>query len=273
MKKLHFFFSFLLITLFLVRVENSSGQETISVTVLAFGDSITQGLARKYDGEGGVIRWGILEPPLGFTTTRWGYPIELDRIIEAQLPSVLPDGNPVSATVHNWGHMGFTSRDMLDCQEHPKNCIDTVLASNSSARFIMVLLGANDVYNPTIDHLETRFNLGEIIDKCRDAEIEPILGTLTPITDSHAPFRHSVVNEYYNPEIRALAEEKNVILADHYIAMDQNWEDFYTSGDGLHLSRRGNEKLADNWYKALVQSEQFKTPMVLNQVYFLLLDN
>jgi len=272
MKKLHYFFSFLLMTLFLVLPENSPGQETISVTVLAFGDSITQGLARKYDGEGGVIRWGILEPPLGFPTTSWGYPIELDKIIEAELPTFLNTEDPVSATVHNWGHMGFTSKDMLDCDEHPKNCIDTVLASNSNADFILILLGANDIYQG-IPSIDTSFNLGEIIAKCKDAEIEPILGTLTPITDSHAPFRHSVVNDNYNPEIRALAEEKQVLLADHYIAMDQDWGNLYTSGDGLHLSRRGNEKLADNWYKALVQSEQFKPPMVLNQIYFLLLDN
>ncbi|MBW1636587.1 MAG: SGNH/GDSL hydrolase family protein [Deltaproteobacteria bacterium] len=270
MKKLHSFLSFLLVITFLTLAENSAGQEIPPVIVLAFGDSITQGLARKYDGEGGIIRWGNLEPPMGRPTTNWGYPIELDKIIEAELPIFLDTGEPVSATVHNWGHMGFTSGDMLDCQDHPKNCIDTVLASNSSAGFILILLGANDIYQ-NIASIDTRFNLGQIIDKCREANIEPILGTLSPITDSHAPFPHYKVNDIYNLEIRDLALEKEVLLADHYVAMEEDWN-LYTSGDGLHLSRSGNEKMARTWYETLVQSEQFKTPP-LTQIYFLLLGN
>ncbi len=239
-----------------------SDAQVDAFTLLAVGDSITQGLARKYDGDGGKIVWGITSPRYGAVTTGWGYPIELDIIIETELPDLKGWRQPVSATVYNWGHMGFTSIDSLDCEKNPRDCLDTVLASHADtggADFILIMFGANDAAG-YISERTLRANLKLMIDKSRAAGVEPVLGTITPNTDKHAAFPVQNIAFFYNPQIRELATEENVLLADHYTSMVGNWKTLYTSGDGLHLSQTGNKKMARTWFEALSKSTLFDPP-------------
>ena len=267
MVKVIFVFVFLLLTGAGALVSADTGK--LHLTVLAFGDSITQGLASRYDGEGRKIVWGILNPPLGRPTNDWGYPIALDKRIESSLQNDLGLSQAVTVSVFNWGHSGWTSLDALDI-ERPQNCIDTVLGSQP-ADFILLLFGANDLYHG-LSSKTTKFNLEQMINKSISAGVEPIIGTITPNTHKYAPFRRSAIEEFYNPVIRSLADEKGILLADHYEAMVQDWNLLWTSGDGLHLSREGNEKMADTWYASLIKSEFFVVPPLISPVMLLLLD-
>ncbi len=234
------------------------------LTLIAFGDSITQGLARDYDGEGGYITWGILKPPFGGRVYQeWGYEWYLESIIESELP--------MPSTIYNWGHMGFTTVDALSCTDQPNNCLDTVLMSSSAeqAQLLLLMFGANDVYphhGISIDAFI--FNLRQIIEKTRSYGIEPVLATITPNTNKDRWFDKEIINNW-NVRIRQLAVEEDVVLADHYSVMETDWKEF-TSGDGLHLSALGNEKMARTWYDAILNSKTLN-PKTMNPGVFDLL--
>ncbi len=244
--------------------------EITHLNISAFGDSITQGLARTYiiDDEGhisGYAVWGITEPQYGAVRRDWGYEIELDGLIEQHL-------YPLGATVFNWGAAGYTTVDALDCEKKKENCIDTVLSSTPSP-VILLMFGANDVYPLHAISIDTFiFNLGQLIDKSRNYGVEPILGTITPNTNLKKGFPGTIIEQSWNPRIRELAEEKKVVLADHYAAMVTGWNG-YTSGDGVHLNRYGNAKMAETWYEALLKSSTLNPPHFESGSILLLLLN
>lgn len=230
------------------------------LTILAFGDSITQGYARDEDGN----EYGILEPPRGARIDWWGYEIELEIMIEDTFGSG-------TSSIYNWGYHGLRSDEALRCDDD-WDCIDDVLLSRDDADMILILLGANDLYHG-VSHTATKYNLSEMIDKSIARNVEPILGTITPNTSGSPLFDPSRINEDYNPLIRELAQEKGVLLADHYEEMIADWDSLYTSGDGLHLNEAGNYKLAENWFDALVQSDFFEhfQPVRIAPILYLLL--
>lgn len=229
------------------------------LNVLAFGDSITQGYARDAEG----YEYGILEPPRGARVEKWGYEIHLETMIEGTFGSG-------TSSIYNWGYHGLRSDEALRCDED-WDCIDDVLLSRD-ADMILIMLGANDLYNG-ISHTATKFNLSAMIDKSVAQNVEPILGTITPNTSDSPLVESSWVNDHYNPLIRELAQEKNVLLADHYKAMVAEWDLIFTSGDGLHLNDDGNYKLADTWYETIVQSDFFLNfqPFKISPILHLLL--
>ncbi|MEA2115039.1 MAG: GDSL-type esterase/lipase family protein [Thermodesulfobacteriota bacterium] len=236
------------------------------LTILAFGDSITQGFARDADGE----EYGILEPPRGARIDWWGYEIKLEYMLEHTLGTG-------TSSIYNWGYHGLRSDSALRCDQD-WDCIDDVLASRE-ADMILILLGANDPYDG-ISASTTKYNLSEMIDKSRARGVVPVLGTITPNSSDEALFDPALINKSYNPLIRDLAEEKKVPLAEHYEAMDQNWDLLYTSGDGLHLNDEpGNKKLAQNWHKAIIKyltdpdPEPEPEPVILSPILYLLLND
>ena len=235
--------------------------EIDSLIIQAFGDSITQGFARDADGEIG----GILDPPRGARIDWWGYEIELEYMIEASLGSG-------TSSIYNWGAHGLRSDSALTCGQAGWDCIDVVLDSREEANMILIMLGANDLYNG-ISSPTTQSNLSEMIDKSRAQGVTPVLGTITP--NSSGDIDPALINDAYNPMIRELAEEKKVPLAEHYETMDENWASHYTSGDGLHLSEDGNYKLAQNWHKAIMKylTDPDPEPVIISPILHLLLND
>lgn len=225
------------------------------LTILAFGDSITQGYARDAYG----YEYGNLAPLRGDRTIEWGYEIELEILIEDTM-------GPGTSSVYNWGYHGLTTAGALDCY-HDWECIDDVLASRE-ADLILILLGANDL-NAGIPSTTTRFNLSMMIDKSRSHGVEPVLGTITPNTADNNIYPPQWINLYYNPMIRDLAREKGVPLAEHYEAMEQDWDSLYCSGDGIHLSATGNRKLAQTWHDII--NRRFINPVTIPPILHLLL--
>ena len=127
--------------------------------ILAFGDSITQGV--KIDSDGN--KTGILSPPAGVRTSD-GYEPELELLAQT---------TPDTVYVYNWGYGGERTNVGLDR-------IDSALASRR-AQYILIMEGTNDIL-AGISTATTIFNLSQMIVKSRNALVEPILATVTPCT-------------------------------------------------------------------------------------------
>ncbi len=182
--------------------------------ILAFGDSITSG--RPYtDIVGGGRR------PYG------GY--------EPVLEQLLSDDRR-EAYVYNWGYGGETTPTGV-------NRINSVLSSRKSD-YVLIMEGTNDQWFG-ISANTTAFNLGLMVDKCRDFGTIPILGNLTPAdrdTSNQIPL-------VYNPKIADIAQQKNAVLVDHYSAVVDRWDELHY--DSVHPNREGYEEIARMWHNTL----------------------
>ena len=165
--------------------------------ILAFGDSLTQGLKRDASG----VIWAFPNPVYGARTG--GY--------EPRLESLFSSQSGHTAFVYNWGVGGETSSGGV-------NRINSVLYSRF-ADYLLLLEGANDIY-AGISAGTTQFNLGIMIDRCRAKNVGPILGTVTPNTTHPNGY---LIPASMNPQIVTLANQKGVPLANLYNALASNW--------------------------------------------------
>ena len=211
------------------------------LSILAFGDSITQGY--KSDGHGTV--WGITSPPYGARVG--GYEPYLEGIFTGDARSL---GH--SAVVRNWGFAGEQTLTGV-------GRLHGILAGSSGIYdYCLIMEGANDLY-AGVSANATAFNLGLMVDSCRDFGATPILATITKNWNTAAGYLIPVA---YNPAIVKKAEEKKVLLADQYAMSQQYWYEVFT-GDQLHMNDRGDRRMAEVWFETLVQDSRFnrKTPV------------
>ena len=199
-----------------------------SLNVISFGDSITQGLKRTATG----FLYGITSHQNG-SVNIGGY--------QPYLNSKL-DSNLEASTVYNWGHGGDRSTDGV-------SRINGVLNSQS-ADYILIMFGANDLFHG-ISSSSTKANISTMVSRSRAKNVEPIISQITHNTFVNG--FNPAIRLDYNPKIQALANERNVPIALNYVAIDgPNWYAVpYHSGDQLHLSNAGNERLAQEWFDVL----------------------
>lgn len=195
--------------------------------ILAFGDSITQGLKRNSDGD----IYGIISKPDGARTSD-GYEPELEHDFATQ--------TNLTAYVYNWGSAGERTFEGV-------NRIDSVLNSRE-ADFILIMEGANDLYSG-VPAKTTNANLQFMIEKSQGKNTEPIIATVTPNT---VRSDGNIIPNEYNPNIKSLALGKGIALADQYMALVGNWSG-YNSGDGLHLNDAGERVMAQAWFDAILR--------------------
>jgi lysophospholipase L1-like esterase len=203
------------------------GSEVVAnqLTILAFGDSITQGFKRNSSG----ARWGIQYVPHGARVG--GY----EPYLERQFSS-----NGLVAYVYNWGYAGERTTGGL---RRLKNIVNSHAGIYD---YCLIMEGANDLY-AGINANTTAFNLGVMADTCRNSGMTPILATITPNTYLSSGRKIPLL---YNPAIAAVALRKGVVLADQYATVNPKWQAF-NSGDGLHLNRSGDKAIAIAWFSAL----------------------
>lgn len=155
-----------------------------------------------------------------------GFEVQLEEKLDAS-------GRP--ATVYNYGNPGDSTFGML---KRIEQILDQV-----NPDVVLLLGGTNDIafFSPgTIAS-----NLAAMVDKVRDYKAEPIIGTLTPDTKPTNSFKNIPA---YNQYIKDMANNKNVTIADHYSAIVDIWKDLTI--DGLHLTKAGNNVLAQNWFNS-----------------------
>ena len=205
----------------------SSATTLPDFSILTIGDSITLGFKRHCRGEPNVCpRYDVLNPANEGNGVRiGGYQPELEEIYNRYKSDT---------RAYNWGVGGDTSMGVL-------NRIDSVLNSRF-AHYILIMVGTNE---GGVSAETTAFNLGVMVDKARAKGVTPVLATLT-----YRNYNTGIVTGK-NPHIIALANSKNVILADQYAATKPpNWV-IADSGDGLHVGFEGDRILAETWFTAI----------------------
>ena len=197
-------------------VESEYQSEGVEDVFIALGDSITQGYPEIDEpGEGRQIG---------------GYEPHLETLLE---------GPSQTTKVLNYGIAGDDSSEGL-------NRIDGILSSEKS-NFILILEGTNDIMLG-ISRSTTYANLREMIDKSRANNVTPILATLTPDSRPLPNFLKDIKGTY-NPNIKEIADEKEVMLADLYEAVNDQWSAL--SDDGLHPNDAGHQVIAEEWFDTI----------------------
>ncbi len=200
-----------------------------SLEVLTIGDSITQGYQRTRSG----AVYGITSPVNGAANIG-GY--------QTRLKSKL-DVNIESSNLYNWGIGGERSTGGV-------GRIGSVLNSRP-ADYILIMYGANDLY-AGISSSTTRANLGSMIDQSKARNVIPIISEITPNIAANGVFDGPIAVDY-NPKLKSVAAEKDTKIVLMFFEMRADWESLYNSGDGLHLSNTGYEKMSQEWFEVLEQ--------------------
>lgn len=104
--------------------------------------------------------------------------------------------------------------------------------------YVCILLGANDAIHGG-SPVAVKEDLRAVVAACKANQSYPILGTLTPMSDSRGMFDGNA--RAISSEIRALAREEHCALADLEHAFQGHPEYLI---DGLHMSESGNQRMA-----------------------------
>ena len=189
------------------------------VVIIAFGDSITQGYP------------DIGEP--GDGRRIGGYEPKLEKFLKgpSQTPKVL-----------NYGIGGENTTSGL-------KRIRSIIKSNNvdakNAKLFLLMEGTNDRFS--FSRSTTYTNLRAMIDRIRGNKVTPIIATLTP--DTRPGFDvFKAINTTYNVEIKKIAAQKNVKLAEQYSPLIKKWEKL--SVDLLHPNDAGHRIIAKTWFNA-----------------------
>jgi lysophospholipase L1-like esterase len=124
--------------------------------------------------------------------------------------------------------------------------IDSVLAKHSP-QYIIIMEGANDARNGVSSRI-TAAALGTMMDKASRAGTKPIVGGITPNTETGQ--ENPLIPSEFNPLIIQEASRRNITYVDTYEPLrGTNWSSYNI--DGLHLSDSGNNILANEFNKVL----------------------
>lgn len=196
-------------------------------TLIAFGDSLTEGC--------GPVEQVIYDEDCGWVGRTDAYPYFLETYYAN-------DGRDIPVRNFGWG--GETTASGL-------NRLDAILDNPciQEAKYILIHEGTNDLFHHESE-MTTRFNLSQMIDKVRAKGFEPLLATVTPDLDH--PWKNIVLlNDY----IRSLAQEKDVVLVDLYNELVGSWNAYVNPpgcyGDQLHPNTLGLQYMAAVWYESL----------------------
>jgi len=186
-----------------------------TIVILAFGDSITRGVGDGPD-------------PHDTPPAPAGYPLRLQDLVGV---TVIDDGNP-----------GEQTSDGL-----PR--LRRSLAANNPD-YAIIMEGTIDVLSGETS--QTVDNIQSMIDSVVEAGAVPILATITPICcDVESRHPQSVIQSY-NGELRAVAKNRGVFLADFYAAFAGGLEADYDENknlihdpEGLHPTPAGYDLMAE----------------------------
>ena len=123
--------------------------------------------------------------------------------------------------------------------------IDSVL-DQYNAEFITIMEGTNDV-TFGYSRYTLAYNLSLMIDMSRAHDTVPFIGSLTPREDG----LDQRTQEYYNPKIEEMADDKEVPYVDMYAALNDLRDTHFE--DGKHPNEEGYWVVATKWYEAIYE--------------------
>jgi lysophospholipase L1-like esterase len=187
---------------------------------LAFGDSITDGEGSS-DGQGYAVKLlNLLGPHFGRADVKkWG------RSADSSLESAQATGTPLRAVEPAYTLILFGTNDWHDsrCKDMTPDCF-------------------------TIDALD------KIVQDVKDFHSLPVLGTLPPVNPDLAPASRNAWVESMNEQIRALAQQEGVLLADLHGAFSAQSSLSALFSDDVHPNDAGYDVMAQAWFAAISQS-------------------
>jgi lysophospholipase L1-like esterase len=213
----------LLITVTIESVATAAVEPTI---IALFGDSITVGYNLAYS-----------QVDLGNGTTDHGLPtIELNELLNESSPKR-------SSVVSNWGDGGSSSSSGASRISRELEILDSQYSSTN--KFVLIIYGTNDAAFG-ISTSTTKFNTQVMIDEARSLGYEPIIGTLTPVSNRNVQPR--------NAQIASAASSKSAFLVDHFarfISEPGGWTQLIELDNGvrLHPNDTGYRVIAETWFE------------------------
>lgn len=188
---------------------------------IAFGDETTFG----WIDSGPAAELGYVPRLEALLTERYG-------------PStVANEGVPGETTVNGLGRMG----DVL---------------AREPGRYLLLMEGANDVVMPEISLDASTFNLEQMVRKCLEAGVLPLLSSLTPRNDAHwadPVFRERI--DGFNDEVARIALNLRLPFVDMFNTFldhpqaDGGWTALLS--DPAHPNERGYAIIAGAWASAV----------------------
>mgnify|MGYP000878748420 CR=1 FL=1 len=211
---------------------------TTAEVTLAFGDSITYGTSSRIEQIGGTnfIAGTVLE----------GYPSRLQRQLKARYPQ-----QPIAMT--NAGVPGECASAPCTSQSGQSR-LGGLLSGTQD--LVVLLEGVNDVDINSIGGIAAA--LRQMVQASKAGGRAVVLCTLLPVKPdevlglfSHDPTRIKALNE----EIRLIAAQEGVVLADLYAAFGgDSVNTSWLSPDGLHPNDAGYDRLTDVLFSVIVDN-------------------
>ena len=210
-------------------VERGDGMSG-SVRIVAFGDSITNGVGLAEVTETDTFR-DIVRREL---TERLGSPVE---VVNAGV-----NGDIVTLAIQR------LKRDVLDREPH---VVTIMFGGNEAGFYRPETNGFADT--PRVSRDEFKATLAKVVDRLRAEGITVVLMTCPPMTERYwgvhlEAYRKNGVNflvKDYAQTMRDVAAEKGVELIDVYRSFRQNPASPDYFPDGLHPDARGHRVIAD----------------------------
>ena len=156
------------------------------------------------------------------------------------------------AQVEWFGREGKTSADGL---ARARTWVRTYRAA-----YVLVLYGTNDWQDQTCqnegpDACFTIDSLGGIVDVVQDFDGLPVLGTIPPVNPALAPEGRNTWNDQMNVKIKALAQQRQILLADINAEFKGASTPLSTLfSDDIHPNDAGYQVLAQGWFKAITRA-------------------
>ena len=188
---------------------------------ITFGDSITYGWKDFVDAK------------------ETGYPPRLSTLLPAifDKPHVHNRGVPAEAT---WEAVGR---------------IFSVITTDLSL-YLLLMEGTNDVSTDSYSLDATAFNLREMVKKCLNFGVIPLISTIIPRARSRWTPSAEERTLSLNKKIRTLASDQKIILTENfqafyeYPASNGGYESLIST-DNLHPNNQGYQFMAETWYNKI----------------------
>ncbi len=133
----------------------------------------------------------------------------------------------------------------------------------TAADIVLLHIGTNDIHGENADAAEVSDILDEIFDANSNATV--VLALIINARVDHDPDHRANISTY-NSNMNTMAQAR-IVSGDDIIVVDmENGAEIDYSdpsadmGDSRHPSQRGYDKMATNWYPAVVQAIESQTP-------------